>query len=213
MLEPPIAAPPLAAVASLAMSEEAPGQPSDVSSLTTGMARGDEAAWREFDRLYFSRLLRYLLVLTGGREEAAQEALQLTFLRVVRYVKPFSSEKVFWNWLTVVARSCVVDEHRKRTRYFALLDRFIQRREIEEAIRTNRPAADGPPDLLALLQENLATLPEDERSLVERKYFATQPVKAIADETASTAKAVESRLFRIRRKLHDAILAQLHHEQ
>ena len=195
------------------MPEEASGQPSDVLSLTTRMARGDEAAWREFDRLYFSRLLRYLLVLTGGREEAAQEALQLTLLRVVRYVKPFTSEQIFWNWLTVVARSCKVDEQRKRVRYFALLDRFMQRREIEEAARLSRPTTDGQPDLLALLQETLAALPEGERSLVERKYFATQPVKAIADETASTEKAVESRLFRIRRKLHDAILTQLNHEQ
>ena len=72
---------------------------------------------------------------------------------------------------------------------------------------------DSTPDLLSLLEKNLTALPEDERALLERKYFNRQPVKAIAAETSTTEKAVESRLVRIRRKLRDAILANLNHEK
>jgi hypothetical protein len=67
------------------MSAEA--QPSvDIAALTARMAQSNEAAYRMFYELYFQRLLRYLLVVSGGREEAAREALQLTLLRVVRHV-------------------------------------------------------------------------------------------------------------------------------
>jgi RNA polymerase sigma-70 factor (ECF subfamily) len=194
------------------MSEEASSQSSDISTLTRQMARGDEMAWREFDRHYFCRLLRYLLVLTGGRQEAAQEALQSTFLRVARHIRPFASEAVFWSWLTVVARTSLVDEQRKRARYFGLLDRFLQRRRMEGPTATEPPGAGAKLDLLELIERNLAALPEEERALLERKYFSRQTVKTIAEETAATEGAIESRLVRIRRKLHDAILAQLNHE-
>jgi len=196
----------------LTMNEEESAQVSEVRDLTTRMAKGDEAAWREFERRYFTRLLRYLIVVTGGREEAAREALQSALLRVVRYVKPLATEEIFWGWLTVVARSCVVDEQRRRTRYFALLERFFQRRQIDEAA-LQPPPAGAPTDLVALLEQNLTTLSVDERALVERKYFARQPIRAIAGEMATTEKAVESRLVRIRAKLHDAILKQLKHEK
>ncbi len=53
------------------------------------MVRGDETAYRIFYDAYFDRLLRYLLVVTGGNEEVAREALQLALVRVVRHVKCF----------------------------------------------------------------------------------------------------------------------------
>ncbi|MEO7299756.1 MAG: sigma factor [Verrucomicrobiota bacterium] len=84
----------------------------DIPLLTAQMAKGDEAAYREFYELYFNRLLRYLLVLTGN-EETAREALQLTLLRVARHAKKFESEAALWSWLTVLARSSVIDESRK----------------------------------------------------------------------------------------------------
>src|SRR5207302_7977830 len=76
----------------LKMSAEA--QPAvDIAALTAGMAKGDEDAYRMFHELYFHRFLRYLLVVMGGREEAAREALQLSLLRVVRHIRKFDSEE------------------------------------------------------------------------------------------------------------------------
>src|SRR5437667_12869071 len=82
------------------MEQPAHRPPIAIDALTAQMSRGDEAAYRTFYDLYFGRLLRYLLVVTHGQEEAAREALQLTLLRVVRYIKVFRSEEVFWSWLT-----------------------------------------------------------------------------------------------------------------
>ena len=107
-----------------------------------------------FHELYFQRLLRYLLVVTGGREEAAREALQIALLRVVRHIRRFDREAVFWSWLTVLARSAVVDEERKRHRYLAFLDRFFRREQIEAATNVEADARlqdlSWPPDLVWL---------------------------------------------------------------
>jgi len=186
----------------------ADAQPSeDIAALTEHMTGGDEGAYRMFHQLYFQRLLRYLLVVTGGREEAAREALQLTLLRVVRHVRKFNSEEAFWSWLSVLARSAVVDEARKRHRYFAFLERLFQRAQIEAAINLDPNAR-----LQELLALNLDILPPDECELIKRKYFARESVKEIAADVGVSEKAIESQLVRIRRKLKVGILAQLNDE-
>ena len=191
-----------------AMSDDAPAPTSDIARLTAEMARGDEAAYRTFYQLYFARLLRYLLVLTGGREDAARDALQIALLRVVRHIRVFESENTFWSWLTVLARSAIVDEERKRHRFLAILVSFFQRNQVDAS------PADGEADarLWALLERNLATLSTEERELIDRKYFARESVKEIAEAMETTEKAVESRLVRVRRKLKDLVLVQLKDE-
>jgi RNA polymerase sigma-70 factor (ECF subfamily) len=179
----------------------------DIAALTERMAAGDEDAYRMFHEFYFQRLLRYLVVVTGGREEAARDALQLALLRVVRHIRRFESEPTFWSWLTVLARSAVVDEERKRHRYLAFLGRFFRREQIEAATNCEADAR-----LQELLTANLSALPWDERELIKRKYFARESVKQIAADVGATEKAIESQLVRIRRKLKAGILAQLNHE-
>lgn len=173
------------------------------------MVVGDETAYRIFHEAYFQRLLRYLLVLTRGDEDAARETLQVTLERVVRYIKVFEQETQFWNWLTVLARSAFADRHRKRSRYFAFLDRFRTHTEISESSNENG-AADA--QLLAELETLVATLPPEERQLVERKYFGGESVRDLATQFQTSEKAVESRLSRVRRKLKESLLAKLKHE-
>lgn len=179
-----------------------PSATPDVAALTRAMARGEEAAYRQFYDAYFDRLLRYLLVVTGGDEAAARDALQLTLVRVVRHVKPFAAEEQFWSWLTVLARSARADESRRQRRYFAFLERFTRQAEVE-----NTAGSDGEADarLRELLERNVASLPPEERELVTQKYFERRSVREIAAAQSATEKAVESKLSRIRRKLKDAV--------
>ena len=170
------------------------------------MSKGDEMAYRIFYDAYVNRLLRYLLVVTGGNEETTREALQLTFVRVVRHIKVFTAEATFWSWLTVLARSALADESRKRRRYLAFLDRFAQHAAIQQEIPNDDHADER---LSGLLESSVASLPADERQLVEAKYFARRSVREIAGEFQTTEKAIESRLTRVRRKLKDAVLAAL----
>lgn len=190
------------------MSEDPQAPISNIAAITARMVKGDEAAYRAFYDSYFHRLLGYLLVLMHGREEAAREALQATFIRVVRHIKSFPSEEAFWSWLTVLARSSVVDEHRKQTRYRGFLDRLWQTGTLE----ITPSQYDAEAQLFAVLEKNLAGLPADERDLIQRKYYARQPVKEMALRLGTTEKAIELRLVRTRRKLKDMVLADLGNE-
>jgi RNA polymerase sigma-70 factor, ECF subfamily len=172
------------------------------------MAAGDETAYRLFYDAYFDRLWRYLIVVTTGNEDAAREALQATLTRVVRHIRVFQSEPVFWSWLTVLARSALTDQTRKHRRYLAFLERFSK--HADESAHPQDEHADER--LRELLQRHIASLADDERQLVEAKYFARCSVRDIATELQTTEKTIESRLTRIRQKLKNTVLAELKNE-
>ena len=173
------------------------------------MAAGDELAYRKFYDAYYYRLSRYLLVVAAGNEDTAAEALESMLLRVVRYIRVFPSEEVFWSWLTVLARSAFRDQTRKRNRYLAFLERFTRHAEIEEAGPDSREA---DARMQTALSSSLVALPEEERKLVEGKYFQRRSVRELADAFQTSEKAIESRLVRIRRKLKETLLLKLNDE-
>jgi RNA polymerase sigma factor (sigma-70 family) len=181
----------------------------DISEMTRLMAKGDEAAYRAFYGAYYGRLWRYLLVVTHGNEEGSREALQGVLVRVVRHIKVFPSEDVFWSWLSVLARSALSDGSRKKRRYIAFLDRFTAYSRIDND-RAGSPRDES--QLAELLEKNLKGLVPAEREMIERKYFDRHSVRMIAEQNGTTEKAVESALARIRRKLKEAVLLALRNE-
>jgi RNA polymerase sigma factor (sigma-70 family) len=174
------------------------------------MVAGDETAYRIFHETYYPRLTRYLLVVTHGDEDAAREALQAAFVRVVRHIKVFDDETRFWNWLTVLARTAFADQRRKRSRYQTFLERFTEHARTEVAVAENGQAEAR---MLAALEGSVRNLPAEERTLVDRKYLDRESVRTIAASLQLSEKAVESRLGRVRQKLKDAMLTVLKHEQ
>jgi RNA polymerase sigma-70 factor (ECF subfamily) len=173
------------------------------------MNDGDEMAWRAFYHVYFNRLWRYLLVVATGNEDAARDALQAALVRVTRHIKVFRDEAVFWSWLTVLARSALADETKKRRRYFSFLERFTRHAEVQAE---NAGAGTSDERLKILLDRQIAALPADEKNLMEQKYLDCLSVRQIADGLRTSEKAVESKLSRVRKKLKDAVLAALQNE-
>lgn len=198
----------LVLINSAIMSENLPPSVSDIAALTARMTRGDEEAFRAFHAAYSHRLLRYLFVMTRGQEDTAREALQSTLLRVARHVRRFDAEPAFWSWLTVLARSAVVDEARKRKRQTSLASRFFQWQQVDNQL----PDPEADTHLVVLLQESLGDLPTEDRVLVERKYFQGKSVREIAVGLNTTEPAVESRLVRARRRLRELLTARLKDE-
>jgi len=128
---------------------------------------------------------------------------------VVRHIRVFTDENVFWSWLTVLARSARTDENRKRRRYLAFLDRFAQHAMVDhEASLHNDPGKDPE----AILEQSMICLPAGERTLIELKYFRHYSVREIAEQHKTTEKAIESRLARTRQKLRHLLLTELEHE-
>jgi RNA polymerase sigma factor (sigma-70 family) len=161
-------------------------------TLTTGLARGDDAAWMQFHREYGPGLFRQLLAATRGDHDLAGEALQQAYLRVARHARPCDSGAQFASWLRLAARSALSDCRRRRRSYFSLL----RHRAAEPTAWSND---DGP--LFAALDASLGALASEQRALLEAKYFRRESVQSIADRLGLTAKAVESRLTRARAEL------------
>lgn len=180
---------------------------SPIRTLTEGLTAGDETAFERFHALYFERLYHLLLAICRGQEDQAQEALQQTLLRVLRYAKPFDSETVFWCWLTNLARSAAKDGGRKRQRYRDMLERFAKSwlRPAEDIVAEPEPVQ----SLEALLREAVAELPSADRALVSGKYLQGATVSELAQGTGLTEKAVEARLGRLRRLLRDRVFQKL----
>ena len=192
------------------------GDASDVAELTRRMVAGDEDAYRKFYDAYYDRLSRYLLVVTRGDEDAAVEAFQTTLLRVVRHIKVFADEDVFWSWLTVIARTALSDQNRTKRRYMAFLDRFRRQSLLdpkqEQAEPPDAVGSDHDARLLGLLESQLVCLPPEDKRLVEWKYLERRSVRDIANVLEVSEKAVESRLVRVRCRLKEALLNGLRHE-
>ncbi|HVY69285.1 MAG TPA: sigma-70 family RNA polymerase sigma factor [Verrucomicrobiae bacterium] len=184
----------------LPLTELTSAAPAGVARLTRRLARGDEEAFREFHAEYFSRLHQFLIVVTRGDDAQAKDALQETFLRVARSVKPFDDDEIFWCWLKTVARNAARDGGRRQFRYFAVLERFARKQEVETA---------PDPSLNEMLEEAMGELGPDERRLLEGKYLDGESVRDLSASAGLTEKAVESRLGRLRRQLRDRMMEKL----
>ena len=172
--------------------------------LTAGLAAADEDAFREFHGLYFDRLYHFLLVVCRGADDQAQEALQLTLLRVVRHARAFQSEDTFWCWLKALGRSAARDVGRKQRRYAALLERFARWWEPRDSTTTL-----GGDPLAGHIETLLADLEPVERQLIEGKYLADESVKELSAQTGLSEKAVEARLTRLRQRLRERFLSSV----
>lgn len=179
----------------------------DTPQLSARLVAGEEAAWTDFHGRTFDRLLRYLLTVAHGDEEAAREALQLAYVKSVRYVRRFDTERVMWGWLAQIARSCLIDLARHKSRYASLLARLEAPPALEQSVN------DSCGDRATLLATSLARLTASDRALIEARYTADQSIAQIASATGATPKAIESRLARIRTRLRAWLTRANHDEQ
>jgi RNA polymerase sigma-70 factor, ECF subfamily len=176
---------------------------SELGTLTARMREGDETAFREFHRVYFPRLFRYLYVVLNGDADAAQDVLQETLLRVVRHVRRFDDETAFWGWLTRLARSAAIDHGRRTLRRLRLLRFFAAE---------NAAPSEPPTDLWPMVEAVLERLDVADQSILRAKYERNAAVGEIAADLRITEGAAESRLARARRTLRERVLQLLKRE-
>lgn len=150
---------------------------------------------------YQHRLLRYLVFLTGNREQA-EDLFQEVWMRVLTRGAQFNAKARFETWLFTIARNLVIDQKRKRT--MTSLDELF-----EVGGDDDRPlayeVADGQPSpfdrcasredcervAAALLQ--LDTL---YREVLVLRFHEDLSLEEIAKVTRAPLSTVKSRLYR-----------------
>jgi RNA polymerase sigma factor (sigma-70 family) len=172
-----------------------------VQQVTRGIVNHSEESFQRFYDNYFDRVYRHMLVKTHGNEELTTELVQQVFLRFVRYKREFLGEAPLWTWIKQTARSCHIDWLRRDGAKSSSL--------LEIAFAAVAEDSDDHEQLDAALAESIAHLRPAEREVITLSYFEGLPHQQIAERLNTTAKAVESKLARIRQKLKREIVEHL----
>jgi len=76
---------------------------------------GEQAAFDDLYRRYFSRLATYCQRRVGDRD-TAEEIAQEAFVKALQALPRFAGERRFYPWMTVIAQRLCVDHHRRNGR-------------------------------------------------------------------------------------------------
>ena len=167
--------------------------------LAAAVSRGDELAFR-----WLARVVRMVVVLSGGDQAVAREVVQLVMLTTAKKLRRIESEDHLWHWLARVAHQQLAKAWRHRHREPTL----VSLAEVSEFVGAVEPDT----VLEESLDAALLMLDHDERQTVEWFYFDGLSQKEIAERLATTPKAVSSRIERAKAKLRSALTRILSHE-
>ncbi len=165
---------------------------SDFRKYTTALSHGHDEAWREFFKLYHHRIRAYIIKSWHGESHLIDDIVQDTLLRAVKYMRILSEEEIMWSWLTVLAKSAVADQGRRRNSFLGFITRFSKHYSDHEQLKilpNNH------------LNNALNMLRDNEKLLIKLKYNDRLSVREIATQLSVSEKAIESRLTRCRKKL------------
>ena len=149
----------------------------------------------------FGALIRYVIAPILPDERDREDCLAEVRLKLWEKREQYDPERSSpATWLTVLCRNAAVDHLRSAQRHSA------------EALDETRPdPAPGPEEQLLRkeraerLERALASLSRRDRALFYRKYYYLQSTARIAAELGLTPRAVEGRLYRIRKGLQNKL--------
>ena len=119
---------------------------------------GDRAALGQLLRLHGPRLFRAVLLPRLGSRAAAEEALSVTYLKVVERFEQFSWQAVgVYPWLRVVALRVALDQLRSRKRETVFQPEDLER-EIDQGEREAQDAATSEQRDLAFARQRVVEL-------------------------------------------------------
>jgi RNA polymerase sigma-70 factor (ECF subfamily) len=186
-------------------------------AVAQGLKRQDAGLLDELIVKYQHRLMRYLLYLTGNREQA-EDLFQDVWMRVMVRGSQFNGQARFETWLFTIARNMVIDHRRKRTA--SSLDELFEAGGDEDRPMTFE-VADGEPtpfDRVSNFEdrERIATALLDldtlHREVLVLRFYEELSLEEIAKVTKSHLSTVKSRLYRgmamVRPKLERAGLRE-----
>jgi RNA polymerase sigma-70 factor (ECF subfamily) len=144
---------------------------------------------------YYDRVFGYCLYKLGNREEA-EDAVQTTFLWVMRGLERGIEPRLEANWLFTIAQNAC--RARIKTRGRKRLQETLSDPQVLERVAPGRSACE---DELVGLHDALRDMPELQRQAIILREWRGFSYKEIAAELELSDAAVETLIFRARRSL------------
>ena len=170
-------------------------------AISAGLKRQDAGLLDELIVRYQHRLLRYLLYLSGNREQA-EDLFQEVWMRVLVRGGQYNGQARFETWLFTIARNLLIDQRRKRT--MSSLDELIEGKGDDDRAMAFE-VADGEPtpfDCFANLEDReriagaLLELDALHREVLVLRFHEELSLEEIAKVTRAPLSTVKSRLYR-----------------
>jgi len=150
---------------------------------------GDDALVTELYRQYRVPLMSYVLRLTAGDRQLAEDVVQETMLRAWRQSGRLDlTEPSLMPWLATVARRIVIDDKRRKSARPA---------ETGDGMLENAPAADTTDELLrkVLVAEALQSLSPAHREVLNETILRDRTVNEAAEALGIPVGTVKSRVY------------------
>lgn len=186
-----------------------PGEDRDRADMAR-LVSGNADAFNELMDRHGQKLFHYLIRCLQDSEEAA-DLVQETFVRVYQNRQKFDARHSFSTWLYSIATNLVRDRYRWRTRHPQVsLDRAAD----GSAVDFREQLSDAGPipseslqatELAEAVRRAVVELPEELRTpliLAEYEDKSQAEIAAILD---CSVKAVETRIYRARKRLREAL--------
>ena len=180
--------------ASLTQTQHAQSENVEIAA---GLRRHDPYLIEQLIEQYQHRLFRYLLFLTGNRDQS-QDLFQETWLRVLERGTQYSGRSRFDTWMFAIARNLMLDQARKRG--MISLDEVTD----PDNARPLEIAGDMPSpfdhfqsqEQAARVGRALLALHPLYREVLVLRFHEEMPLEEIARVSRAPLSTVKSRLYR-----------------
>ncbi len=169
------------------------------------MLNRDEKGLQEL-LIHYGPLMKYIIAPILPIEEDREDCLSEVSMRVWESIGCFDNKKGTFNgWLTTVTRNYALNFKRNNQKY-------LNKEELDVNISSDDDCLDEVilnKDLTNVINRAVNTLSKKEQILFYRKYYYLQSTAQIAAEMSMTERAVEGKLYRIKKKLREIIGGEL----
>ena len=147
---------------------------------------------------HYGPLIRYVIRPIVSNAQDQEECLSEAAMRIADKIHLYDDERGSWRgWITAVTRSVALNKRRSSPKDYEKAD-----------ITDQTPSPEPTPEEQLLLKERqkelknaLSQLSQADRAIFYRKYYYLQTTAQIASELGTTPRAVEGRLYRIKKRL------------
>lgn len=151
--------------------------------------------------LHYGPLMRYIIAPILQNPQDREDCLSEVSMRVWEKIGQFDGEKgSFHAWLTAITRNTALNHARKASGSSA------------EELSESTPSPELSPEETLLKKErqealktSLSRLSYKDRLLFYRKYYYRQSTAQIAAELGMTERAVEGKLYRVKKQLRKSL--------
>jgi len=165
--------------------------------------KGDQTAFEKIYRKYSSRILHYIIRVSGTHSSQAQDILQDVFLKVIEKRRFFMEQTNFSAWIFTIAHNCCLNELRRTGIRNEIVFNEYEEYNNGTSGETNPPLMESidRDDFNKRLMRLLSEYDPDQRGAFILRFQENMSIREIAGIQNCPEGTVKSRLHYMLKKL------------